>query len=190
MCVIPPGINLDQNMMSFQGRTSFQSSTLCLLRCTNMLFRCDWGGYRDLCGKWRDVLWRLVEVWWSYVHWFSFYITCDRTFGLVLVRVKEAGVAKGEKRERFWNVLRSTRFHNIRTEEIIQYPLKVRLNYSWKACSELLFFLLFERLSLLQSFWQISSDDTFCCTLKMCVCVCGCVRACVWSWGWCGGWGC
>ena len=40
---------------------------------------------RNLCGQWKDVLWRLAEVWWRYVHWFPFYITCDRTFGLALI---------------------------------------------------------------------------------------------------------
>ena len=39
-----------------------------------------------LCDHWRGVLWRLVEVWWKYVHRFPFYITCDRTFGLALVK--------------------------------------------------------------------------------------------------------
>ena len=34
----------------------------------------------------RDVLWRIAKVWWRYVHWFPFYMTGDRTFGLALVR--------------------------------------------------------------------------------------------------------
>ena len=44
---------------------------------------------RNVCGQWRDVLWTLVEVWWRCVHWFPFYISCDRTFGLALVRWRE-----------------------------------------------------------------------------------------------------
>ena len=70
-----------------KNRTSFQCSTLYEATCFGVPICSAFVAQAasNLCGQWRDVLWRLVEVWWLYVHWFPFYNTCDRTFGLAFV---------------------------------------------------------------------------------------------------------